>query len=186
MAAVATELQEPGTAPAPTRRRSARSELSLAPGVELGILPTRAAKALAAAGLHELGIAARYIITDPHAGGAPFTVVTADFEPVEHITAGRAFIRGLLFAMQPPAPLAAEVSIARNEWAALQGMGGRCVAGLTFCCGAAGCIVTASVRQADQGKAWAQLVALGWATSPTADYLCPDCACLYSHGQQQQ
>lgn len=175
MATTTQALQERGASRRAPTPRPASQGLHVAHSVEIGIVPTRAAKALAAAGLAELGITARYIIMDPHHDGPPFTVVIAALQPVANIAAARAFLRGLLFALQPPDPLAAEVTTERTDWARLQGRSGRAIQLWSFACGSPSCCVTASVRQADQGKAWGTLQRQGWATSATWTYLCPDC-----------
>jgi hypothetical protein len=159
---------------APTGQRASRQELKLAPGVELGILPTQASKALAAAGLAELGIQARYTVDTVSLDGAPFKATTVDFEQIATITTARAFIHGLLFSLYPPDALAGDVVIARNQWAHLQGKSGRCVAGLTFCCGEPSCITTASLRTADQARAAEQIRRLGWQDRAPWGWLCPE------------
>lgn len=148
-------------------------ELRVQPGAHLGTAPDRASKELIAAGMRELGVPAKFIITHPFEFRHSYLVVSADWCAYGQLSEARAFIRGVLFALQPPEALADAVREARNDWARLQGRSGQAVQVWAFPCGEPSCVVVGSVRGADQGRAWATLVQAGW-TCDALRFYCPD------------
>jgi hypothetical protein len=163
-----TQAQEPGLASPATRRST-----TIRAGATLGHVPDRSAKALVAAGLAARGFEAHYMIEGPD---GPFRVVSAGHEPEQDITAARAFISGALFCLFPPDPLADVVRTYKSEWAIFTGVTGRAVPGWSFSCGNPACILVATVRLADAGRAVGQVETLGWRHTDDQGWLCPTCA----------